>query len=146
MGLESNINFWITSWSKRLSRALLPGFYDGKNQCYGSRMFIPDPDFLPIPYLGSKNLNKRVGWKKICCHTFFLATNFTKIVNYFLFEMLKKKIWPSFQRIIEFFSQNLSPSSKKWGFGIRDPGSVTLGKWCFLFSPKSCCRSLRWEK
>jgi len=33
-------------------------------QCCGSGMFIPDP--------GSRNSNKREGWKKICCHTFFL--------------------------------------------------------------------------
>jgi hypothetical protein len=32
-----------------------------------------------------------------------------KIENYFIFEMLKRK---------------LSPSSQKYGFGIRDPGSV----------------------
>jgi hypothetical protein len=33
------------------------------NQCGGSGMFIPDPDFYPsrIPDLGSKNSNKREG-------------------------------------------------------------------------------------
>jgi hypothetical protein len=31
-----------------------------------------------------------------------------------MFEVLKKKIWDSFQRIIELFTQ-------KYGFGIRDP-------------------------
>ncbi len=91
-----------------------------KNQCCGSRMFIPDPGswFLPIPDLGSripdlgsKNRNKREGWKKIC-YTFFCSHKFHKIVNYFIFEMLKKK---------------LSQSSQKYGFGIRkkpilDPG------------------------
>ncbi len=35
--------------------------------------------------------------------------------------MLKKKIWPSFQKIIDFLPKNLSLSSKKYGFGIRDP-------------------------
>ncbi len=34
--------------------------------------------------------------------------------------MLKKKIWPSFQRIIDFLLKNLSLSSKKYGFGIQD--------------------------
>ncbi len=57
-------------------------------QCCGSGMFIPDPNFYPsripdlgsrIPDPGSKNRNKREGWKKICCHTFFVATNFTKL-------------------------------------------------------------------
>jgi hypothetical protein len=61
--------------------------------------------FLPIPDPGSKNLNKREGRKKICCHTFFCSHKFHKIENYFIFEMMKKKIWPSFQRIIELFTQ-----------------------------------------
>ncbi len=34
--------------------------------------------------------------------------------------MLKKKIWASFQRIIEIFTQKFV-SSLKYGFGIRDP-------------------------
>jgi hypothetical protein len=36
-------------------------------QCGGSGMFIPDPDFYPsrISDPGSKNSNKREGWKKI---------------------------------------------------------------------------------
>jgi hypothetical protein len=34
--------------------------------------------------------------------------------------MLKKKIWANFQRIIELFTQKLSLSSQKYGFGIRD--------------------------
>jgi hypothetical protein len=42
--------------------------------------------------------------------------------------MLKKKIWASFQRIIELFAQNLSLSSQKYGFGIRDPGSGSRGQ------------------
>jgi hypothetical protein len=35
--------------------------------------------------------------------------------------MLKKKIWANFQRIIELFTQKVSLSSQKYGFGIRDP-------------------------
>jgi hypothetical protein len=38
--------------------------------------------------------------------------------------MLKKKIWVNFQRIIELFTQ-LSPSSQKYGVGIRDPEKPT---------------------
>jgi hypothetical protein len=65
---------------------------------------IPDPVFYPsrIPDLGSKNIN------------------FTKF-NYFIFEMLKKKIWANFQRIIELFTQKIvSKLSKIW---VWDPGS-----------------------
>jgi hypothetical protein len=72
-------------------------------------MFIPDPDFLPIPDPGSKNLRKGRG------HTFFCSHKIYKMENYFIFEIVKKKIWSSFQRI------NIwvwDPES-----GIRDPGS-----------------------
>jgi hypothetical protein len=52
---------------------------------------------------------------------FFVATNFHKNVNYFIFEMLKKKILDKFQRIIEHFTQKIvNMLSKIWGW---DPGS-----------------------
>jgi hypothetical protein len=56
--------------------------------------------------------------KKICCHI-----NFTTL-NYFIFEMLKKKIWANFRRIIELFTQKIvTKLSKIWvwdmGSGIR---------------------------
>jgi hypothetical protein len=53
---------------------------------------IPDPDFLPIPDPGSKNSNKKRGENKLDVKPFFVATKFNKIVNYFSFEVLKKKI------------------------------------------------------
>ncbi len=31
--------------------------------------------------------------QKICCHTFFVASKFHKIFNYFMFELLKEKMW-----------------------------------------------------
>jgi hypothetical protein len=37
--------------------------------------------------------------------------------------MLKKKIWPRFQRIIELFTPKIAISSQKYGFRIRDPRS-----------------------
>ncbi len=84
---------------------------------------------------GSKNSNKREGWKKlakqqqkrgvkkISCHNFLCSHKFHKIANYFSFDVLKKKIWANFQRIIELFTQKFSISSQKYGFGIRDPRS-----------------------
>ncbi len=93
-------------------------------------MFIPDPGswFLPIPDPGSRipdpksqNRNKREWWKKNFCHTFFCCHKFHKIVDYFIFEMLKKRIWASFQRIIELFTQKIvTKLSKIW---VWDPGS-----------------------
>ncbi len=94
-----------------------------------------DPDFYPSPILdpGSKNSNRREGWKKICCHNFLCSHKFHKIVNYFSFEVLKKEIWANFQRITELFTQKIvTKLSKIWvwdlGSGIRkkpipDPGS-----------------------
>jgi hypothetical protein len=57
---------------------------------------------------------------------FFVATNFTKLTEYYLiFEMLKKKIWANFQRFIEFLLKKLSLYSQKYGLvsEIRDPKS-----------------------
>jgi hypothetical protein len=112
-------------------------------QCCGSGMFIPDPgsripdpDFYPsrIPDPGSrisdpgsriqKQQQKREV-KKISCHTCLCSH---KIVNYFSFEVLKKKIWANFQRIIELFTKKIVKKLLKiwsWdpGSGIRDPGS-----------------------
>ncbi len=74
---------------------------------------------------GSKNSNKRKGrgWKFFFCHIFFCSHKFHKFENYFIFEMLKTKIWPRFQRIIELFIQKFVTKVSKYGLGIRDPGS-----------------------
>ncbi len=95
---------------------------------------IPDPGswFLPIPDPGSwipdpgsKNSNKREGEKKNFCHTFFCSHKFHKIENYFIFDMLNKKIWPNFPRIIEVFTQKIvTKPSKIW---VWDPGSRIQG-------------------
>jgi hypothetical protein len=54
------------------------------------------------------------------------------MVNYFSFEVLKKKMWANFQRIIEFFTKKIVKKLLKiwsWdpGSGIRDPGSEVPG-------------------
>jgi hypothetical protein len=41
--------------------------------------------------------------------------------------MLKKKIWANFKRIIELSTENLSISSQKYKFGIRDPEKTYFG-------------------
>ncbi len=59
--------------------------------------------------------------KKIWCHTFLCSHKFHKIVHYFSFDVLKKKIWANFQRIIELFTQKIvTKLSKVW---VWDPGS-----------------------
>ncbi len=51
----------------------------------------------------------------------FSSHRFHKIVNYFIFELLKNKIWASFQRIRELFIQKIvNKLSKIW---VWDPGS-----------------------
>ncbi len=72
---------------------------------------ILDPNFYPsrIPDLGSriqKQQQKR-GVKKKFCHTFLCSHKFHKIEHYFGFEVLKKKMWANFQRIIELFTQKI---------------------------------------
>ncbi len=68
--------------------------------------------------------------KKICCYSFLCSHKFHKIENYFSFEMLKKKNWANFRRIIALFTQKIVIKlSKIWvwdpgfGSGIPDPGS-----------------------
>jgi hypothetical protein len=78
-------------------------------------MFIPDPGFT---HPGSKNSNKREGWKKICC-----IQKFHKIENYFIFELLENKVWANFQSIIELLIQKFVTKLSKnmsLGSGIRE--------------------------
>jgi hypothetical protein len=57
-------------------------------------------------------------------HTFFCSQKFHIIENYFIFEMLKKKIWANFKRIIELFTKKIvSKLSKIWVKKAPDPGS-----------------------
>jgi hypothetical protein len=83
--------------------------------------------------------------KKISCHTFLRSHKFHKIVNYFSFEVLKKKNWANFQRIIEIFTQKIVKKLLKiWsrdpGSEIRDPGS---GKNLFRIPYPGCRGSKR---
>ncbi len=60
---------------------------------------------LPIPDPGSKNSNKREGWKKNCCQTFFfVATNFTKL-KIILFLNDEEKNVGQFSKNTELFTQ-----------------------------------------
>jgi hypothetical protein len=88
-----------------------------------SRILIFTHPGSRIPDLGSriqKQQQKREV-KKISCHTFLCSHKFHKIVNYFSFEVLKKKIWANFQRTIELFTKkNVKKLLKIWSW---DPGS-----------------------
>jgi hypothetical protein len=77
----------------------------GLKQCCGSGMFIPDPDFypsrIPDPKTATKERDEKI------CYTFFCSHKFHKIEYFFIFEMLKKKIWAKYQRIFEVFTQKM---------------------------------------
>ncbi len=94
------------------------------------RDVYPRSRILIFSHPGSwiQNSNKREGWKKISCHNFLCSRKFHKIANYFSFELLRKKIWANFQRIIELFNRNCQsriqdPRSGIWKKPIPDPGS-----------------------
>jgi hypothetical protein len=55
---------------------------------------IPDPDFYPSRIPDPKTATKDRGEK------IFYSSKFHKTEYYFIFDMLKKKIWPNFPRII----------------------------------------------
>ncbi len=106
---------------------------------YPGSWFLPIPDpGSRIPDLGSRILDptaatKERGERKLDVKPFYVATKFNKIVNYFSFEVLKKKFWANFQRIIELFTKKMvkklfkiwswDPGSGKNPFRILDPGS-----------------------
>jgi hypothetical protein len=52
---------------------------DKRNQCCGSGMFIPDPDFYPSRIQDTKTATKERGEKKLVVIPFFAAINFTKL-------------------------------------------------------------------
>jgi hypothetical protein len=99
------------------------------------RDVYPGSRILIFTHPGSRiqNSSKRERWKKIICHTFLCSHKVHKIVNYFSYEVLKKKILANFQRIIELFTKKIvknllkiwswNPGSGKNLFQIPDPGS-----------------------
>jgi hypothetical protein len=127
-----------------------------KNSVLRIRDVYPGSWFLPIPDPASripdpKTATKERGEKNLLY--FFCSHKFHKIESYIIFEMLKKKIWANFQRIIEVFTQKIfTKLSKIWvwdpGSGVRknlfripdpgvkkapDPGSATLEKFNHYF-------------
>ncbi len=106
------------------------------------RDVYPGSWFLPILDPGFKNSNERQGWKKFVVIPFFGAINFTKW-NYFIFEMLKKKIFlASFQRIKELLTQKIiTKLSKGTGSWIRNTDFNNLRRgWV-----RPCCMKLSWR-
>ncbi len=77
---------------------------------------IPDPDFYPSRIPDPKTATKDRG-ENFFCQTIFCSHKFHKTE----YDMLKKKIWHNFPRIIEVFTQKIvTKPSKIW---VWDPGS-----------------------
>ena len=92
----------------------------------GIRDVYPRSWFLSIPDLrfGSNNSNKRRGGKYLLSHLLW-SHKCHKIVNYFIFELKKKKIEQNLQRIIELLPKKLKIVTKLWktGCGFWDSRS-----------------------
>jgi hypothetical protein len=92
-------------------------------------MFIPDPGswFLPItdpgsriPDPGSKNSNKRDGWKKIFVITFYVATNFTILQIILFLKCWRKNLGQFSKNYRTFYPKIVNKLSK---IRVWDPGS-----------------------
>jgi hypothetical protein len=114
IGLGVKSNFW---YRPNLKNAVLQirDVYPGSRILIfthpGSR--IPDP----------KTAIKERGEKKFVVIPFYVATNFTKLKIILVLKCWRKKFGPIFKELYNFLPQNLSLSSQKYGFGIRDPRS-----------------------
>ncbi len=83
-------------------------------------MFIPDPDFYPSRILDPKTATKESGEKKFAVIRYlYLATNFTKLKIILFLKCWRKKIWASFQTIIELFTPKFVNKLKNMGLDPR---------------------------
>ncbi len=105
----------------------------------------PEPRVSDPP--DPKTATKR-GVKIFCWHTFFVATNST-IENYFIFEMLKKKIWANFQKIAELCNQKIVTnrvSDPHWFNADTDPAFFVIANPEFSWSKIAIYLSLGLHK
>jgi hypothetical protein len=67
-------------------------YSDANPGCLSRIVIFTYPSRIPDP----KTATIERGGKEFVVIPFFCSHKFHKIKNYFIFEMLKKKIWPSF--------------------------------------------------
>jgi hypothetical protein len=91
-------------------------------------MFIPDPDLCLSRISDTKTATKEKG-KKCVVLPFFIPTNIPKIINYFSFEQVTKKIWGKFTKndVQNSLPITLSLNSQKYGLRTRDPEKTYSG-------------------
>jgi hypothetical protein len=114
-----------------------------RNQCCGSGINIPDPDFYPSRILDPNTATKERSERNLLSYLFLLPqiSQFCKIFYFWNAEEKKnKELW-------NFLPKKLSLSSQKYGFEIRDrdsekpiqyPGSEALS--ATLELNVVCCR------
>jgi hypothetical protein len=81
-----------------------------------SGMFIPDPDFVHpesrIPDPGSRIRDPKTAKKErsenICCSTFFVATNITKLKIVLFLNWSRKKFGPIYKEYRTFYPKKMS--------------------------------------
>jgi hypothetical protein len=106
----------------------MPGYNKASVADMGCLFRIPDPDFthpgsrIPHPKTAIKERGEKNEFSFLFC-----SHKFHRIENYFIFGMMKKKIWANFQRIIELFTTKIvTKLSKVW---VWDPGSAKNPFW-----------------
>jgi hypothetical protein len=84
-------------------------------QCCGSCILI-----FTHPGSRIQKQQKKERGEKTFVIILFCSHKFHKIESYFIFEMLKKKIWDNFRRIIKVFTQKIFTGlSKIWDWDLR---------------------------
>ncbi len=88
-----------------------------------SRILIFTHPGSRTPDHGSKNSNKREGWKKYVVRPFFVATNITKLKFILFLKCWRKKFGPIFKELQNFLPKNCHQALKNMGLRsqIRDP-------------------------
>jgi hypothetical protein len=119
---------WIREINQNNKKFWFPAFQKGFCTITSS---VADPGCLSriliFTHPGSKNSNKRDGVKKNLLTYLFCSLKFHKIVNYFIFEVLKKKKLGQYSKNYRTFYPQICPKlSKIWVRGQIGTGSATL--------------------
>jgi hypothetical protein len=107
---------------------------------------VPDPNFYPSRISDPTKATKE-DWEKICCHTFFVAKNFTKL-KIIYFRTGREKKLPIYLELWYFISKKNIRDPEKTCSGSRiqgskkkalDPGSATLAVGQIYFKSSRDC-------
>ncbi len=88
---------FVLNTEKRRSEIIIRAISERRKTC------VPGSRILIFTHPRSKNSNKREGWKKVSCHTFFVAINFTKLKIILFLKCWRKKFGPIFKELYFFY-------------------------------------------